>query len=74
MLDQLIAITSKLCLWQISIIVGIVLLTLGFTGEIPYTEIDLRAGRSVMAIKAGVFFFVIGVTVKLLLTFTDRDQ
>ena len=63
MSDQVPAWIEKLYLWQFSLLVSLALMALGFTGDIPFTDVALREGKETMAILAGVAFF--GLTVVL---------
>lgn len=49
---------AKLKVWQFSLFISVALLALGFTGEIPFTDSELRAGKSTEAIYAGIAFFI----------------
>ena len=65
-MNDLFKIFNKLRLWQISIVISILLLTLTFTGGVPFTDINLREGESNQAISGGVVFFLLGVILKLI--------
>ena len=49
---------SMFKLWQFSLFGSFCLLSLGFTGDIPFSEETLNAGQENMAIFVGVVFFV----------------
>lgn len=65
---------SKFGLWQFAILISIFLLILGFVGEIPFTGIEVKEGRSLQAITAGVIFFLLGINLKLTLMLVERDD
>ena len=65
---------SKLYLWQISIVIALFLLVLGFTGDIPYVDIELRPGRSQQAITGGTIFFLLGINLKLMMMLIERKN
>ncbi len=51
-------ILSKLHIWQFALVMSVILLYLGFTGDIPFTDDDLRDGKGTLAIIVGVGFFI----------------
>ena len=57
-MDKVIELANSLKLWQFSLLVSITLLLLGFTGGVPFTELELRDGEGQAAIIAGVVFFI----------------
>lgn len=73
-MNKIIEIFNKLYLWQISIIISVFLLVLGFTGDIPYVDIELRPGRSRDAITGGVIFFLLGINLKFMLMIIERQN
>jgi hypothetical protein len=73
-MKEFIKIFEKLYLWQITIIVSLFLIVLGFTGDIPYIDVELRAGRSVMAINAGIVFFLLGINLKLMMMMIEKKD
>lgn len=48
-------------LWQLVMLVSIALMALGFTGEVPFTDIDLRDGRGQRAICMGGALFMVSL-------------
>ena len=58
MSDQVTELFSKLYLWQFSLIVSLALLSLGFTGNLPFSEQELNDGQENMAIFVAVVFFI----------------
>ena len=73
-MNKIIEIFNKLYLWQISIIISVFLLVLGFTGDIPYVDIELRPGRSRDAITGGVIFFLLGINLKFMLMIIESQN
>ena len=71
MLETLIAQLTKVHLWQISVTVSLLLLSLGFTGSIPFLDVDLTVGQEYLAIDTGVTFFFMGVVLKAMKMFTE---
>lgn len=57
-MDQLQSALASLKLWQFSLVVSGLLLALGFTGGIPFTEVVLTEGREIAAMVGGIIFFV----------------
>lgn len=51
-------IASMFKLWQFSLFASFCLLSLGFTGDIPFSEETLNEGQENMAILVGVVFFI----------------
>lgn len=56
---SLTSLLSKIYLWQVAVIIAIALLSLGFTGEVFFTEEKLREGKGTLAIYFGAMFFVL---------------
>ncbi len=71
---MVIKVVRSLYLWQISILVAIFLLFLGFTGSIPYTDITIEAGHSDQAIVGGALFFLLSVNIKLMSMLIERRK
>ena len=71
MLEQLIGLLDKISLWQLSITVSLLLLTLGFTGSIPFLDVDLTVGQEYLAIDTAMTFFFMGVVLKAMKMFTE---
>lgn len=55
---------TSLNLWQFSLTVSGLLLALGFTGGIPFTDIRLSEGREIGAIIGGLVFYIGGVVLR----------
>ena len=70
---ELFKIFEKLYLWQITIVIALFLLVLGFTGDTPYIDVELRDGRSEMAISDGVLFFLLGIILRMVLMLVEKQ-
>ena len=73
-MNEFIKIFEKLYLWQFSIIIAFFLLVLGFTGGIPFTEIELHEGQGNKAVTGGMIFFLLGVNLKLMMMLIDKES
>ena len=56
-MDEVAKYANMFKLWQFSLFASFCLLSLGFTGDIPFSEETLNAGQENMAIFIGVVFF-----------------
>ena len=63
-MEHLYQILTNLKLWQFSIVTSGLLLALGFTGEIPFTDITLSEGREIGAMIGGLIFYIGGVILR----------
>ena len=59
-MEKTIDILKSLKLWHFSLLGSAILLFLGFTGNVPFLDIELRDGIDMLAIGVGVGFFVSG--------------
>ena len=73
-MNEFLKIFEKLYLWQVSIIISLFLIVLGFTGDIPFVDIELRPGRSEQAITGGTIFFLLGINLKLMMMLIERKN
>lgn len=67
-----IRVLRQLYIWQLTLIVGVSLLLLGFTGAIPFSDITLEPGLSEKAIGTGILFFMLGINIKLMSMLIER--
>lgn len=63
-MDQLQAILEKFKLWQISLVLSILLLTLGYTGEIRIFDKHILEGYEEYAIWGGLIFFILAAILR----------
>ena len=65
-MEDLSKIANAFKLWQFSLFGSFCLLSLGFTGDIPFSQESLNAGQENMAIFVGVVFFIATCVLKYL--------
>lgn len=71
-MSHFIQMASTFKLWQVSLLICCVLFFLGFTGSIPFTDVELRDGKGKLAIQLGAAFFVFTCGLKYLPPPTER--
>lgn len=64
-MKQVVKVFKGLYIWEISIIVALLLMVAGFTGEIPFLDMELEPGMDQQAITSGAIFFLVGINLKL---------